>query len=76
MGAVVRTGYLGGRAGELAAEYEKLKVGKEEAETDTIFEVTQRRGIQTEKKIAKEQKDEADRFDRKRAELSDLRRVG
>lgn len=54
---------------ELSSEYEKLKSDKDEAETDTIFTFRQKKGISLEKKQVREQKEEADRFNRKKAAL-------
>jgi len=58
---------------ELIKEYETLKEKKEKAETDTIFTYRQKKGISQERKQAREQKLEAERFNKKLEELKLLR---
>jgi len=58
---------------DLSEEYEELKARRDEAETDTIFTYRQKKGISEERKQAREQKQEADRFNAKREELAELK---
>uniref|UniRef100_A0A7S2SMC1 Structural maintenance of chromosomes protein n=1 Tax=Mucochytrium quahogii TaxID=96639 RepID=A0A7S2SMC1_9STRA len=60
-------------SGELLQEYDELKTKKDEAETDTIFTYQQKKGVIQEKKQAREQKDEADRFNQKLEQLEELK---
>jgi len=50
---------------EMKEEYEKFKNIKEEAEAATIFAFNKQKGVRSEKKAFKEQKEEAERFDAK-----------
>ncbi|CAB1120002.1 unnamed protein product [Ectocarpus sp. CCAP 1310/34] len=62
---------------ESKAEYEELKAAKEKAEEDTIFSFKRKKGCQAERKQArvtvKEQKEEAERFQKKLKEMEDLK---
>lgn len=57
----------------LRIEYEELKRAKDQAEEDTIFSFQKKKGCQAERKQVKEQKEEAERFKQKQAELEDLK---
>ena len=54
--------------------YEAAKKTKEEAEENTIFTMQKRKGYAAEKKQVREQKEEAERFNEKIANLGDLKR--
>ncbi|KAF0685957.1 Aste57867_22209 [Aphanomyces stellatus] len=54
---------------ELKEEYEKLLQEKAIAEEDTIFAYQKRKGLAAERKLVKEQKEEAEKFKQKRKEL-------
>ncbi|CBN77803.1 structural maintenance of chromosomes 1 protein [Ectocarpus siliculosus] len=58
---------------ESKAEYEELKAAKEKAEEDTIFSFKRKKGCQAERKQVKEQKEEAERFQKKLKEMEDLK---
>eukprot|EP00903_Cladosiphon_okamuranus_P011947 g11221.t1 len=55
------------------AEYEELKAAKKKAEEDTIFSFKRKKGCQAERKLVKEQKEEAERFQQKLKEMEDLK---
>lgn len=48
---------------ELKEPYEQALKAKEEAEADTLFSYHKQKGMKTERRILKEQKEEAERFD-------------
>ena len=56
-------------SGELKEEYEKAKVEMLRAEEDTQFNYHKKRGIAAERKEAKMEKDEADRYQRLKEQL-------
>jgi structural maintenance of chromosome 1 len=49
-------------SGELKQEYEKAAASKEEAEQATLFSFKKQKALRSERRILKEQKEEADRF--------------
>lgn len=51
-------------SGELKKEYDELALEKDRAEETTIFNFQKRKGIFNEKKVYKEQKEEAERFNK------------
>ena len=57
------------RSGELSEEYEKAKAEMLKAEEDTQFNYHKKRGIAAEKKEAKMEKDEAERYQRLKNQL-------
>ncbi|KAI9018451.1 condensin complex subunit SMC1 [Hyaloraphidium curvatum] len=57
---------------ELKAEHERLKVLQERAAENSTFNFNKKRGIAAEMKQFREQKEEAERFERMKQELSDL----
>ena len=57
------------RSGELSEEYEKAKTEMLKAEEDTQFNYHKKRGIAAEKKEAKMEKDEAERYQRLKEQL-------
>eukprot|EP00904_Undaria_pinnatifida_P004394 jgi/Undpi1/13956/HiC_scaffold_9.g03607.m1 len=59
-------------ADEFKAEYEELKAAKDLAEEDTVFSFKRKKGCQLERKQVKEQKEEAERYQRKFKEMEDL----
>lgn len=59
------------RSGELAADYDKKKLEMQKAEEDTNFNYQKKKGIAAEKKEAKAEKDEADKYQRLIKEVND-----
>ena len=57
------------RSGELKEEYDKAKAEMLKAEEDTQFNYHKKRGIAAEKKEAKMEKDEAERYQKLKAQL-------
>ena len=57
------------RSGELKEEYDKAKAEMLKAEEDTQFNYHKKKGIAAEKKEAKMEKDEADRYQKLKDEL-------
>ena len=57
------------RSGELREEYDKAKSEMLKAEEDTQFNYHKKRGIAAEKKEAKLEKDEAERYQRLKEQL-------
>jgi structural maintenance of chromosome 1 len=57
------------RSGELKAEYDRLKAEMQKAEDDTQFNYNKRRGIAQEKREAKLEKDEAEKYKRLKEQL-------
>ncbi len=57
------------RSGELKEEYDKAKTEMMKAEEDTQFNYHKKRGIAAEKKEAKLEKDEAERYQRLKLQL-------
>ena len=57
------------RSGELKEEYDKCKSEMLKAEEDTQFNYHKKRGIAAEKKEAKLEKDEAERYQRLKNQL-------
>ncbi|KDO31305.1 hypothetical protein SPRG_03921 [Saprolegnia parasitica CBS 223.65] len=55
---------------ELKDEYEKCMEAKNAAEENTIFAYQKKKGLAAERKIVREQKEEAERFKQKRKELT------
>ncbi|TMW55593.1 hypothetical protein Poli38472_010475 [Pythium oligandrum] len=58
---------------DLRLEYERLLEEKNAAEENTIFAYQKKKGLVAEKKMVKEQKDEAERYDTKHKALNQLR---
>ncbi|CAK4115963.1 unnamed protein product [Aphanomyces euteiches] len=58
---------------ELKDEYERCLQEKTVAEENTIFAYQKRKGLAAERKIVKEQKEEAERFNQRRTELGKLK---
>lgn len=58
-------------SGALSTEYDDLLAKKEKAEIDTIFTFRQKKGITQERKQARVQKEEAERFNAKLQELNE-----
>lgn len=59
------------RSGELADEYEKKKVDMQKAEEETSFNYHKKKGIAAEKREAKAEKEEADKYHKLNQELAD-----
>ncbi|KAK2152444.1 hypothetical protein LSH36_328g01029 [Paralvinella palmiformis] len=59
------------RSGELKEEYDKAKAEMLKAEEDTQFNYHKKRGIAAEKKEAKMEKDEAERYQKLKAQLAE-----
>lgn len=57
------------RSGELKEEYDKAKAEMLKAEEDTQFNYHKKKGIAAEKKEAKMEKDEADRYQKLKDQL-------
>lgn len=57
------------RSGELREEYDKAKAEMLKAEEDTQFNYHKKRGIAAEKKEAKLEKDEAERYQKLKEQL-------
>ena len=57
------------RSGELKSEYDQAKADMLKAEEDTQFNYHKKKGIAAEKKEAKMEKDEAERYQRLQEEL-------
>lgn len=57
------------RSGELKEEYDKAKAEMLKAEEDTQFNYHKKKGIAAEKKEAKLEKDEAERYQKLKQEL-------
>ena len=57
------------RSGELKEEYDKAKAEMLKAEEDTQFNYHKKKGIAAERKEAKMEKDEADRYQKLKDEL-------
>ena len=57
------------RSGELKAEYDKARTEMMSAEEDTQFNYQKKRGIAAEKKEAKMEKDEAEKYRRLKIEV-------
>lgn len=57
------------RSGELSEEYERAKTEMLKAEEDTQFNYHKKRGIAAERKEAKMEKDEAERYQRLKNQL-------
>ncbi|KAE9352753.1 Structural maintenance of chromosomes protein 1 [Phytophthora fragariae] len=60
-------------ADELKAEYERLLEEKNAAEEDTIFAYKRKKGLVAEKRLVREQKEEAEQFRQKLEEVNELR---
>jgi structural maintenance of chromosome 1 len=60
-----------GRSGELKDEYENAKTEMLKAEEDTQFNYHKKKGIAAEKKEAKMEKDEAERYQRLSEQLTE-----
>ncbi len=61
--------YLIDRSGELKEEYDKAKTEMLKAEEDTQFNYHKKRGIAAERKEAKLEKDEAEKYQRLKHQL-------
>lgn len=59
------------RSGELADDYEKKKVDMQKAEEETSFNYHKKKGIAAEKREAKAEKEEADKYHKLNQELAD-----
>ncbi|XP_014671758.1 PREDICTED: structural maintenance of chromosomes protein 1A-like [Priapulus caudatus] len=59
------------RSGELSQEYERLKAEMGKAEEDTQFNYHKKKGIAAERKEAKLEKDEAEKYERLRTQLTE-----
>ncbi|CAB3989520.1 structural maintenance of chromosomes 1A-like [Paramuricea clavata] len=59
------------RSGELASDYEKRKVEMQQAEEDTTFNYQKKKGIVAERKEAKVEKDEAEKYQKLVKEYND-----
>jgi structural maintenance of chromosome 1 len=57
------------RSGKLKADYDRLKAEYQKAEDDTAFNYNKRRGIALEKREARMEKEEAERFQQLKAQL-------
>ena len=57
------------RSGELKEEYDRLKAEMQKAEEDTQFSYNKKRGIAAEKKDAKLEKEEAEKYQRLKQQL-------
>lgn len=55
-------------------QYDELKKQKDAAEENTIFSLQKKKGFAAEKKVVREQKEEAERFEEKKRQLAELQK--